>query len=1131
MRGLPRVRTPSLLTPDEELRGRLAIIQSPTSDTAAQTAALDELRAGRIETVARSEALGELERAVAAMVCDWSVGREGTALSARVSSALRLLVQLLSHTCSVATLSHVLHDLCDAPHVRRGAAPKRLLLALEIAVKQSQGPSRYLALRGGRCALKLPLAPGAWPSAGLTFSVLFRCEGQRAETGVRLLHATGGGGTMALSVVLRGAALVVDCVVGAQRARLVEPNLAPRPGAWHWLSLVIGPLSNGLLGLSGGDNVGVYLDAHPASEPCLSGRAPYPSSDRVTGVAVGDSPDAADQGMVVDVGAIVLYGSALEPAAIRAAHLSGGAGWATGRAADVCGTPFASRPPLRRAALVAVDLRCWSVERKSCPDCAEARRSDDRAARVVGEAHRGKFRARTSPTVALFRLGGMRHLLDLLRRDGDDAAEQRRAAAEVPPPIIDLLGSIDLLEPNEPLVTTADQLLTEPTTTAAETTAAATTTTTAVPRLGAAGFAQALSLAAVVLRLSPMQRQQFLLGGRGLATVAEALQRLPVEYLTTRLVDAAAALVEALQRSGPSVSTAAAEAVLFDFRVWAAASREVTLHLLSIVEMHAQRGPPALRATISVAKLRACYRTREAEVRTAAGRIVALLRAVPGADEASDATVEAEDRHSDAMRAQIYARAAAAQRREREQRSELRRGEVISWALRTDRGGGAGRMRVQLEASSVAPGRYDNACQSSSRVASPPRRRLSSATGVAATALGEQQEGYGFTAHMVTPMNATLGTLRLRNRLGWRLVWSASRLDESGGKDRDEEMHPSSRAAARCADSEVRVADVETVIARRHLLRHVAIEIFCRNGETFFFAFRSLEERTRFHRELTRAKGGSGGGGGGGGSSAESWSSLATPSQLVSQAAWTQAWCDRRISNFDYLMILNTAAGRTYNDLTQYFVFPWVLADYASAALDLSDASAFRDLRKPVGALNPARLGRVVERFIGQKEHHAGLGSPGGAGSASGVMPPFMYGTHYSHPGAVIDFMLRIEPFTSLHVLLQGGRFDIADRLFADVGEAWAKCSGTAGDVREVIPELYYLPTLCANRNALPLGERQDGTKVTSVSLPPWAHGSPHTFVRLARAALESDRVSEVGGWGRVCVLLLLQACRSLPPP
>lgn len=36
------------------------------------------------------------------------------------------------------------------------------------------------------------------------------------------------------------------------------------------------------------------------------------------------------------------------------------------------------------------------------------------------------------------------------------------------------------------------------------------------------------------------------------------------------------------------------------------------------------------------------------------------------------------------------------------------------------------------------------------------------------------------------------------------------------------------------------------------------------------------------------------------------------------------------ISNFEYLMHLNTIAGRTYNDLMQYPVFPWVLADYQS---------------------------------------------------------------------------------------------------------------------------------------------------------------------------------------------------------
>lgn len=29
-------------------------------------------------------------------------------------------------------------------------------------------------------------------------------------------------------------------------------------------------------------------------------------------------------------------------------------------------------------------------------------------------------------------------------------------------------------------------------------------------------------------------------------------------------------------------------------------------------------------------------------------------------------------------------------------------------------------------------------------------------------------------------------------------------------------------------------------------------------------------------------------------------------------------------------MFLNTSAGRTYNDLTNYPVFPWILADYTS---------------------------------------------------------------------------------------------------------------------------------------------------------------------------------------------------------
>ena len=65
--------------------------------------------------------------------------------------------------------------------------------------------------------------------------------------------------------------------------------------------------------------------------------------------------------------------------------------------------------------------------------------------------------------------------------------------------------------------------------------------------------------------------------------------------------------------------------------------------------------------------------------------------------------------------------------------------------------------------------------------------------------------------------------------------------------------------------------------------------------------------------------------------------------------SFSKRWQNGEISNFQYLMHLNTLAGRGYSDLTQYPVFPWVLADYESEILDLADPKTFRKLEKPMG--------------------------------------------------------------------------------------------------------------------------------------------------------------------------------------
>ena len=82
-------------------------------------------------------------------------------------------------------------------------------------------------------------------------------------------------------------------------------------------------------------------------------------------------------------------------------------------------------------------------------------------------------------------------------------------------------------------------------------------------------------------------------------------------------------------------------------------------------------------------------------------------------------------------------------------------------------------------------------------------------------------------------------------------------------------------------------------------------------------------------------------------------------SSLMGETSVTQRWVRGEISNFQYLMALNTLAGRSYNDLMQYPVFPWVLADYKSEELDLTNPKTFRDLTKPMGAQTESRFAAI----------------------------------------------------------------------------------------------------------------------------------------------------------------------------
>ncbi|XP_058056243.1 WD repeat and FYVE domain-containing protein 3 [Anopheles bellator] len=305
------------------------------------------------------------------------------------------------------------------------------------------------------------------------------------------------------------------------------------------------------------------------------------------------------------------------------------------------------------------------------------------------------------------------------------------------------------------------------------------------------------------------------------------------------------------------------------------------------------------------------------------------------------------------------------------------------------------------------------------------------------------------------------------------------------------------RNIRRC--SKILYEDIREIQKRRYLLQPIALEMFCCDGQNYLISF-PCKVRNKVFQKLTSMatqiadKAHLSVAGQKRAANVEQYTGLL--SSLIGEISVTQRWVQGEISNFQYLMHLNSLAGRSYNDLMQYPVFPWILSNYDSDTLNLNDENNFRDLSKPMGAQSQERLEQFQKRF---KDWDDPLGET----------PPYHYGTHYSSAMIVCAYLVRLEPFAQHFLRLQGGHFDLADRMFHSIKEAWYSASKqNMADVKELIPEFFYLPEFLENSNSFDLGTKQNGEMLNDVILPVWAKNDTREFIRMHREALECDYVS-----------------------
>ena len=247
---------------------------------------------------------------------------------------------------------------------------------------------------------------------------------------------------------------------------------------------------------------------------------------------------------------------------------------------------------------------------------------------------------------------------------------------------------------------------------------------------------------------------------------------------------------------------------------------------------------------------------------------------------------------------------------------------------------------------------------------------------------------------------------------------------------------------------------------------------------------------------------------------------MVTPSIFLSEV--TELWTKSKVSNFDYIMLLNILSGRSLNNLSQYFIFPRLLNDFNHSILNWMSSSIYRDFSYSIIASDPMNREDVKKKYetsSGEKYHS---------------------GTFYSTYAFVAYFLIRQRPFSEISLEIQGGEFDATDRLFIGAGEI----CGMREKYQESIPSLMTLPETYINNNKYNFGKRQSSSKyVNDFELPNWSKDDPRKFSLVIKRIFENKNINIklnkwidiVFGVGQTCpeaikfMNVYRKACYELP--
>ena len=168
-------------------------------------------------------------------------------------------------------------------------------------------------------------------------------------------------------------------------------------------------------------------------------------------------------------------------------------------------------------------------------------------------------------------------------------------------------------------------------------------------------------------------------------------------------------------------------------------------------------------------------------------------------------------------------------------------------------------------------------------------------------------------------------------------------------------------------------------------------------------------------------------------------------------------WNNNQISNYELLMLLNILANRSFLDITQYPIFPWIIFS----------KEVYRNLKLPIGQNNFESLSNNRMEIFNNNylDSSSNLKNINQFIEPAHISKSFYYVVNYSNVSIINNYLIRIFPFNLLCHKINQDSFENNEFLFYDMLNTVKLSLSCQTDVKEIIPEFFYFPEFLENNN------------------------------------------------------------------